>query len=152
VGRGGVLLPWAEGDALRLDSSPSDTIGSASYVVGGGPLLLQDGRIVLNGTVEGFSSSFLHQGAPRTVIGSDGQRIWLVTLEGVDDPGPTLMETAMLLRSLGLRDALNLDGGSSTGLVMGGSQTVKGRGVAGSVHHGLGLVPADRRLGRLGAS
>jgi hypothetical protein len=41
---------------------------------------------------------------------------------------------------MGLRDALNLDGGSSTGLVMGGSHTVKGRGVAGSVHNGLGLV------------
>ena len=38
-------------------------------------------------------------------------------------------------------DALNLDGGSSTGLVMGGSHLVKGRGVAGSVHNGLGLVP-----------
>jgi hypothetical protein len=48
-----------------------------------------------------------------------------------------------LLRDLGLRDALNLDGGSSTGLVMGGAHTVKGRGVAGSVHNGLGLVIED---------
>jgi exopolysaccharide biosynthesis protein len=58
----------------------------------------------------------------------------------VEDEGPTLAETAVLLQRLGLRDALNLDGGSSTGLVMGGNHTVKGRGVASVVHNGLGLV------------
>ena len=57
--------------------------------------------------------------------------------------GPTLEETAQLVQRLGLQDALNLDGGSSTGLVMGGQHTVKGRGVASSVHHGLGLVPSE---------
>jgi hypothetical protein len=140
VARGGLQLPWGEGESLRISTAFSDSIGDASNVVGGGPLLLQNGRLVLNGQVEGFSPSFLRQGAPRTVIGSDGDRVWFITLEGVDDAGPTLTQTANLLRSMGLRDALNLDGGSSTGLVMGGSHTVKGRGVAGSVHHGLGLV------------
>jgi exopolysaccharide biosynthesis protein len=110
--------------------------------MGGGPLLLQGGRIVLNGIAEGFSASFLRQGAPRTVIGSDGTQLWLVTLEGAGaGAGPTLGQTASLLQQMGLVDALNLDGGSSTGLVMGGSHRVKGRGVAGSVHNGLGLVP-----------
>jgi hypothetical protein len=110
-------------------------------VVGGGPLLLQEGRIVLDGSAEGFSSAFLRQGAPRTVIGSDGRYLWLLTLEGIDDEGPTLAETARFLQAVGLRDALNLDGGSSTGLVMGGLHTVKGRGVVSAVHNGLGLVP-----------
>jgi hypothetical protein len=64
-----------------------------------------------------------------------------VTLEGTDDAGPTLTETALALQQLGLRDALNLDGGSSTGLVLGGNQFVKGRGVIGAIHNGLGLVP-----------
>jgi exopolysaccharide biosynthesis protein len=115
--------------------------------MGGGPLLLQDGRIVLDGALEGFSAAFMAQGAPRTVIGSDGVRLWLITLEGVDAAGPTLAQTANLLRGLGVRDALNLDGGSSTALVMGGVQTVKGRGVAGSVHNGLGLVPERTEAG-----
>jgi len=141
VARGGAELPWSEGEALTLISRPSDPIGQASNVIGGGPLLLQDGRIVLNGMVEGFGAAFLSQGAPRTVIGSDGTELWLVTVEGVDQDGPTLQDTALLLQQLGLRDALNLDGGSSTGLVMGGNQAVRGRGVAGRVHHGLGLVP-----------
>ena len=61
-------------------------------------------------------------------------------MEGQGGAGPTLGETAALLQRLGLRDALNLDGGSSTGLVLGGSLQVKGRGVAGRVHNGVGLI------------
>ena len=140
VGRGGSVPPWGEGEALRLESRPSDPLGSAPNVIGGGPLLLQDGHIVLQGAAEGFSAAFLSQGAPRTVVASDGRRLLLLTLEGVNDAGPTLTETAALLQRLGLRDALNLDGGSSTGLVVGGSHAVKGRGVAASIHNGLGLV------------
>ena len=143
VGRAGTELPWREGEPLTLESRPSDPLGLAANVVGGGPLLLRQGRVVLNGTAEGFGDAFLSQGAPRTVIASDGTRIELITLEGVEQAGPTLAETAALLQGLGLRDALNLDGGSSTGLVMGGAHTVKGRGVAGAVHNGLGLVPSS---------
>lgn len=140
VGRGGVTLPWAPGSRLALSSRPSAALGAKPQVVGGGPLLLQGGRVVLNGAAETFSASFLRQGAPRTVLGSDGREVWLITLEGVNDSGPTLAKAAQLLLGLGLRDALNLDGGSSTGLVLGGSHQVKGRGVAGSVHNGVGLV------------
>ena len=141
VARGGAELPWATGDLLSLTTRPSDALGQATFVVGGGPLLLQEGRLVMNGTGEGFSAAFMSQGAPRTVVASDGTRFWLITLEGTGNAGPTLGDTAQLLQQLGLRDALNLDGGSSTGLVMGGTMPVKGRGVAGSVHHGIGLVP-----------
>lgn len=140
VGRGGSVPPWSEGEPLELESRPSDPLGSAPNVIGGGPLLLQDGRIVLQGAAEGFGTAFMTQGAPRTVVASDGRRLLLLTLEGVNDAGPTLAETAVLLQRLGVRDALNLDGGSSTGLVMGGSHAVKGRGVAASIHNGLGLV------------
>ena len=141
VGRGGAELPWGLGDRLQIESRPSSNLGLATHVIGGGPLLLQAGRIVLNGAAENFSSAFLSQGAPRTVLARDDRQIWLITLEGIQDSGPSLGETAALLQQLGLQDALNLDGGSSTGLVLGGSLQVKGRGVAGSVHNGVGLVP-----------
>ena len=141
VARGGALLPWGEQEPLELVSQPSSPLGSADQVVGGGPLLLQEGRLVLNGVAEGFSPAFLRQGAPRTILASDGLEVWLITVEGESGPGPTLDETARLLLQMGLRDALNLDGGSSTGLVLGGSLQVKGRGVAGRVHNGIGLIP-----------
>ena len=134
-------IPWEVGTRLQLASRPSSDLGLAPNVMGGGPLLLQGGRIVLDGLAEGFSPAFLRQGAPRTVIGSDGRFLWLLTLEGLGEGGPTLAETAQFLQAAGLQDALNLDGGSSTGLVMGGLHTVKGRGVVSSVHNGLGLVP-----------
>jgi hypothetical protein len=140
VGRGSLMLPWQPGERLQLRSRPSHPLGASPFVIGGGPLLLQNGRLVLNGGAEGFSASFLSQGAPRTVIASDGRQLWLLTLQGLNGAGPTLLETAVLLQQHGLRDALNLDGGSSTGLVLGQEHTVKGRGVAGAVHNGLGLV------------
>lgn len=139
----GRALPWNEGDRLTINSRPNSDLGLAANVIGGGPLLLQQGQLVLDGEAEGFGSAFLSQGAPRTVIGSDGRLLWLVTLEGVDDSGPTLAEAARLLQAMGLQEALNLDGGSSTGLVMGGTQTVRGRGVTAAIHNGLGLVPME---------
>jgi hypothetical protein len=141
VARGGMTLPWPAAEALQLRSRPNHPLGLNPYVIGGGPLLLQEGQLVLNGSAEGFSAGFLSQGAPRTVIASDGRQLWLLTLQGVNNAGPTLQETALLLQRQGLRDALNLDGGSSTGLVVGEVHTVKGRGVAASVHNGLGLIP-----------
>jgi hypothetical protein len=141
VARGGASLPWNPGERVSLSSRSSTPLGEARQLIGGGPLLLQDGRNVLNGGAEGFSAAFLRQGAPRTVLASDGREVWLITLEGDGNPGPTLAQTAQVLQQMGLRDALNLDGGSSTGLVMGGSLQVKGRGVVGRVHNGVGLVP-----------
>jgi hypothetical protein len=143
VARGGMAVPWQSGEALSLRSRASSPLGLKPHVMGGGPLLLQNGRVVLNGGAEGFTPGFLHQGAPRTVVGSDGRQLWLITLQGVNGPGPTLWETAQVLRQLGLVDALNLDGGSSTGLVVADVQTVMGRGVAAAVHNGLGLVPSQ---------
>ena len=141
VARGGLMLPWQPGETLQRRSRPTHPLGFSPYVIGGGPLLLQGGQLVLNGSAEGFSPGFLGQGAPRTVIASDGRQLWLLTLQGMGNAGPTLLETALLLQQQGARDALNLDGGSSTGLVLGQEQTVKGRGVAAAVHNGLGLVP-----------
>ncbi len=140
VARGGVALPWGPGAQLSVSSQASSPLGDADQVIGGGPLLLQQGQLVLNGAAENFGAAFMQQGAPRTVMASDGLEVWLVTLEGENGPGPTLEQTAQILRQMGIRDALNLDGGSSTGLVMGGSLRVMGRGVAGRVHNGVGLV------------
>ena len=141
VARGGVQVDWQPGERLVLTSRSNSVVGDKPFVVGGGPLLLRSGLVALNGQAEGFSPGFIRQGAPRTVIASDGRQLWLITLQGVNNAGPTLMETALLLKQRGLKEALNLDGGSSTGLVLADVQTVKGRGIAGSVHNGIGLIP-----------
>lgn len=54
---------------------------------------------------------------PRTVVGTTGTgRILVVTVDGRQPTsvGTTIAETAAVVSSLGLREAVNLDGGGST--------------------------------------
>ena len=140
VARGGAPLPAQQGQKVRIQTSSSDPLGNEEQVIGGGPLLLQNGGVVLNGRSEGFSAGFLSLSAPRTVVAQDQQRIWLMTLEG-SSSDPTLLETSLALRQLGITDALNLDGGSSTSLLVANRLVMTGRGMAPRVQNALGLVP-----------
>jgi uncharacterized protein YigE (DUF2233 family) len=90
-------------------------------MIGGGPRLLAAGQFVGG---EGFTSAFSDRRHPRSAIGvrADG-RIVLVTVDGrqpYHSIGMSLLEFAMELRRMGVVDALNLDGGGSTTLVVGG--------------------------------
>ena len=141
VSRGGAPLPAKPGDRIRITSGSRSGLDQMQNVLGGGPLLLQNGRIVLNGRAEGFSSGFLALAASRTVVGQGQGGTWLLTMRGIGGGGPTLLETALAAKQLGLRDALNLDGGSSTTVVAGGSTVMNGRGGPPRIHNGLGLIP-----------
>ena len=127
--------PW------RSDRGDNQVAPLAQYVVGGGPLLMQDGQVVLQGRQEGFSPGFMSLAAPRTVVAQGQSGQWLMTLRGASGSDPTLVETALAAQQLGLRDALNLDGGSSTTLVVAGQTVMNGRGSSPRVHNGLGLIP-----------
>jgi hypothetical protein len=90
--------------------------------VGGRPILLRDGAVVPQVDTEG-SAGFAASRHPRTAVGiaSDGRRLLLVTVDGRQRPysdGMTLRELANLMRALGARDAINLDGGGSTTMVV----------------------------------
>ncbi|MEV5318121.1 phosphodiester glycosidase family protein [Streptomyces sp. NPDC052687] len=106
-------------------------------VVNGGPLLLRGGRTVLDPVRDGWSPEDI-EGAdraafyngwylrrnPRTAAGvtRDG-RLVLLTADGRrpgHSAGLSLPETAAVMRALGAVDALNLDGGGSTAMVVGG--------------------------------
>jgi len=146
VGRAGVVLPHTLGESLRLRRQGGpEGLEELPYGIQAGPLLLRQGQVVLDGELESFSPAFLNQRAPRSVVASDGQRLWLLTLEGEQDAGPTLPETVGLLRRLGMVDALNLDGGSSTSLIVAGDEGSTGRGLGSSIHNGLGLVGSGPR-------
>ena len=79
VARGGTALPARVGDGVTITTRSSNPLGERPQVMGGGPLLLQKGRVVLNGRQEGFSPGFLAVSAPRTVVAQDKERIWLLT-------------------------------------------------------------------------
>jgi hypothetical protein len=92
------------------------------HVIGGGPRILAEGRYVGG---EGFAAGFTSRRHPRTAVArlADG-RILLVVVDGrqpYHSLGMTLPELAVFLRALGATDAVNLDGGGSTTLVVRGT-------------------------------
>jgi hypothetical protein len=110
-------------------------------VVGGGPLLMRDRTIVLNPQLEGFSTNFIQGHAPRTAIGRTADGTWIIATmhDRVGGRGPTLIETAYIMQKLGAVDALNLDGGSSSSLYLGGQLLNRQPRTAARVNNGIGL-------------
>lgn len=95
---------------------------NAEFVLGGGPQLLSAGQPVLERDAPGYADSFYKMRHPRTAIGwrADGQFV-LVTVDGrqpQQSVGMTIAELAALMQQLGCVEALNLDGGGSTTMVI----------------------------------
>ena len=97
----------------------------ARHVIGGAGLLVRDGQAVTDVGVERMRDDFPVVRHPRSVIGVDGEgAIWLVAVDGRrpgHSVGMSFGELHRLAAMIGLRDALNLDGGGSTTLVVGGA-------------------------------
>ena len=97
--------------------------------VGGGPVLVQNGKIsIANDQEMKFAGKAIDDKHPRSAIGytADGKLV-IVAIEGRHRgvaEGATLKETAQLLIELGCIEALNLDGGGSSCLLINGKQTI----------------------------
>lgn len=94
-----------------------EEFGSATWAFQAGPLLLKNGMDV--SANEGFKPSFTDKRHPRTLWGCDGSKVYWVVVDGRDpwhSRGVTLAELRSLAKRLGMRDAVNLDGGGSSGL------------------------------------
>lgn len=95
---------------------------NAQHIVGGVSLLLTEGAITLTWQCEEAQEEFALSRHPRTAVGRmpDG-RLLLVAVDGRQigvSHGMTLQELAELLQQLGAADAINLDGGGSTTMVV----------------------------------
>jgi exopolysaccharide biosynthesis protein len=107
----------------RLGSAAKDWARAGNAVSGAG-LLLLNGREIADWTEERLSAGFDTTRHPRTMIGEGGGAIWLVTIDGRQPAlslGMNFAEMKRLARRLGLRSALNLDGGGSTTMVVRGT-------------------------------
>ncbi|WP_271936233.1 phosphodiester glycosidase family protein [Roseofilum reptotaenium] len=125
---------------LQATSSP-DLTSNYPFTLGAGPLLIKNGRIVLDAEGESFSNAFIRQQASRSAIGltSNGQLIITAVHNRSYGKGPTLTEMAQIMQHLGTVDALNLDGGSSTGLYLGGELLDRSPRSAARIHNILGI-------------
>jgi exopolysaccharide biosynthesis protein len=97
--------------------------------VGGGPVLVQDGKVAISNNEElKFGGKGIFDRHPRTAMGytEDGKLIILV-IEGRNPKaqGATLTEEAQILKDLGCVEALNLDGGGSSCLLVNGKETIQ---------------------------
>lgn len=130
------------GTVLRLETSPSPSdLGTYQNIVGAGPLLIQNRQIVLDAKSERFSDAFIRETAARSAIGqtADGTLLLVAIHDRVGGRGATLDETAQLMMQLGAVNALNLDGGSSTTLYLGGQILDRSPRSSARVHNGIGV-------------
>lgn len=140
----------------RLTIAPLSALPElpAGDLLQAGPALVAEGvPIVRDGEDrEGFSAgnaqfdSDITLGRhPRAAIGLDGSRLLAVATEGraPDEAGLTLAELAELMAELGAREAINLDGGGSTSLVVDGRLVNRPREADGrDIHGGRPLLTA----------
>lgn len=132
----------------------------ATSVVNGGPVLVKDGREDVTARRDGmvhpndgnsFYYGWVHKRNPRTFAGTDAQgRTLLVTADGrsTDSLGLSLKEEADVASSLGMVQAMNLDGGGSTTAVAGGTVLNTPSGGAERAVGDALLVLPDRKEGR----
>lgn len=123
----GAFRGVAAGDTLIVRMGFTEAAHrSARQVLGGGGMILENGQPVqdLNETRERLGRNFMTARHPRTVVATNADRslIWLVTIDGRQEAslGMSFAEMADFLLTLGATDALNLDGGGSTAMVIDG--------------------------------
>ncbi|HLO49668.1 MAG TPA: phosphodiester glycosidase family protein [Kamptonema sp.] len=130
------------GTNLSLESTavPAD-FNRYPYILGGGPVLVQNSQIFLDAKAEGFSDAYVKQTAIRSVVGTTatGNLLIVAIHNRAGGSGPTFAEIAQIMQQMGAVDALNFDGGSSTSLYLGGQLLDRPAQTAARVHNGLGV-------------
>ncbi|AHJ27395.1 hypothetical protein NSP_10530 [Nodularia spumigena CCY9414] len=130
------------GTAVSITSTTNSAeFNRYPHIMGAGPLLVQNNQIVLNAQSEKFSKAFIRQKAIRSGIctTANGSLMIAAVHNRAGGLGPTLAEHAQLMKNIGCVNALNLDGGSSTSLYLGGQLLDRSPNTAARVHNGLGV-------------
>ncbi|MEI7634111.1 MAG: phosphodiester glycosidase family protein [bacterium] len=119
------LVVLKKGAKVRILASVPEAPGVIVSCVGGGPRLARAGKVSVEWEQEKVGKNFTTDRHPRTAAGitADGKTLYLVTVDGrqpVVSIGQSLLDLAEYMVSLGCSDAINLDGGGSTTMVVRG--------------------------------
>lgn len=91
------------------------------YIVGGTPILIRNGKVITDYSIEETIPSFIKKKHSRTAVGIKKNGTWVfVVIDGSVYGifgGMTIKRLANYMQGLGCVDALNLDGGSSSTMV-----------------------------------
>ncbi len=127
------------GDSLKIVQTLGPTWDKVVQAVGAGPCLIKGGEIHLTTLGEEFGTDVAGGRAPRTAIGLTREgKVLLVVVDGRrrTSVGFSLLELAQFMLEQGAVEAMNLDGGGSSQMMI-GNQIVN--------------QPSDGRERRLGA-
>lgn len=140
------LINLKMGDTVTLFQTLGHDWDQVPQVVGAGPMLVKEGNVFLTTKLEEFGSDVAGGRAPRTAVAvtKDG-RILLVVVDGRQSlsKGMSLLELALFLRELGAVNAMNLDGGGSSQMIVKGRIVNKpSEGKERRIGNALAVVPA----------
>jgi exopolysaccharide biosynthesis protein len=104
-------------------------VWNINSAIGGSPHLLKSGKLVLSDTAEMIVINN-KTSRPRSAIGyTNNNLVLLLAVEGDNSvggyEGVNLLDLSNILVSLGCQDAINLDGGGSTSMVVSSQQLVR---------------------------
>jgi len=104
-------------------------VWNINSAIGGSPHLLKSGKLVLSDTAEMIVINN-KTSRPRSAIGyTNNNLVLLLAVEGDNSvggyEGVNLLDLSNILVSLGCQDAINLDGGGSTSMVVASQQLVR---------------------------
>jgi exopolysaccharide biosynthesis protein len=104
------------------------SIWKVQTAIGGGPVLVQQGKLVITNEEENmFTGKAINDKHPRTAMGyTNDYKLVILVIQGRSESsgGATLIQEAQILRDLGCVEALNLDGGGSSCLLVNGKETI----------------------------
>ncbi len=113
------------GQVLPMSAPPYTTVEdweACEHIVGGAPLLIEKKHVLNDYSFEQILPSFLTHRHARTAIGILDSGEWVfVIVDAWPLGGKTIPELAHFLQELGCIQAINLDGGSSSTLVIEGN-------------------------------
>lgn len=133
------------GDKVKITQTLGEVWDKTIDAMSAGPRLIKNGSLYLTSKEEKFPADITNGRAPRTAIGitQDGH-ILLLVVDGRQQTsvGMTLEELALLMQEYGAVDAMNLDGGGSSEMVIGSKIVNKpSDGRERSVGNALIIVP-----------
>lgn len=115
---------------VKFSSNVHDSIVFYNSV-SGSPRLIREGKAKHEATSEGLSSRrFINMQLPRTAIGTskDKNKIYIVVVEASSlkhrKVGASLWNLTKIMQKLGAYDAMNLDGGGSSLMIIGGKNVL----------------------------
>jgi exopolysaccharide biosynthesis protein len=124
--KSGAISSLKRGDKVQLSwhTRPNDW-QDVVEAVSGGPMLIKDGNLYVDCKDEKFRGGWTGCGIKaRTAVGvTANNHLLMLTVEGAH----TLWDVAKFLHNLGAVDAMNLDGGGSTTMVVNGSTVTRNK-------------------------